>query len=84
MPVAGVIANVVGVIGELHRLEKLKCGSIIDLGRPVKTASNEQALTFHIDAEVIEASLDIRQGDAGFQRQSRGLLSNNGEAIQQE
>src|SRR5712691_6906745 len=98
---AGVIANVVGVVGELHRLHELKCGSIIDPGgavtardeqpigsrivelplrllqtrkRPhslaglyvdhlngvVPQRGHEKTLTFHIDAEVIHASIDIR------------------------
>src|SRR2546428_7085808 len=107
----GIIANVVGVVGELHRFQKLKCGPIVDLGSAVTSAGHEQAiggsvveqslglleirnrpqppatlyvehfdgvvpqrrneyaLTFQIDSKMVHASIDIWQGDAGFQRQ---------------
>src|SRR5439155_26464220 len=50
---AGIIANVVGVVGELHRLQKLKCGPIVNLGGAFIPASHEQA----IGGSVVEQSL---------------------------
>ena len=43
MLAAGVVANVVGVVGELHCLKNLKCGSIVDPGGAV-TAGDEQPI----------------------------------------
>src|SRR5262245_3699483 len=50
---AGVVANVVGVVGELHRFKNLKCGPVVNLGRAVTTAGHEQA----IGGSVVEQSL---------------------------
>ena len=114
---AGVVANVVGVIGELHSRKDLKCGPIEDLRDAVKAAGDEQpvgggvvkhslwlsqignrahalarfqvdhlermvvhsgheeALAFHVDAGMIDAAFDVRQGNMGFQRQGLGLLA---------
>src|SRR5579859_4943283 len=99
---AGVVANVVGVVRELHSRQNLKCGPIKDFRDAVKTAgdeqtiggsivedslrlgqignrahalagfqvdyfecvvvnsSHEEALAFHVDAGVIDASFDTR------------------------
>ena len=52
----GIIANVVGVVGELHRFQKLKCGPIVNLGGAV-AAGNEQA----IGGSIVEQPLRLLQ-----------------------
>src|SRR6266849_2775529 len=47
----------------------------------VVNGGHKETLAFHVDAGVIDASFDIRQGDMGCERQ--GLLP-GGQAIQQE
>src|SRR5437870_4895065 len=50
---SGVVANVIGVVRELHGRKDLKCGSIEDLRDAVKTAGHEQT----VGGGVVEHSL---------------------------